>query len=239
MIDNYHAYMLRIDLSPDYHAPDPGIASDEEAYVLTKILNSFLTWWFKLPDDTEQIANDSGIPINALSFYYIWAYEIAPVTNKHHIQAICWFNEKLPETHHSKIRNFFKKFTIPKSHNPVAFTKSISPKSLASYCSKDGKYIHNLSTKLLLKIPSWRDNLNKQKEEQSAIFLIKKELKEWYDTPMGLDSSWFMVCKKINQLYVKYTGTPCLYRSTYMKLGYYLGIFDFFQIWSTLNLDKT
>lgn len=102
---------------------------------------------------------------------YIISCETAPTSGKLHWQGILWFSTILTSNNMSQIRNYFRKYATA-TYQPVSFTKSIKPSSLASYVLKenDVPFITTLSEEDIAKIPKWRDSLEKvtpkKKKEQ-------------------------------------------------------------------------
>lgn len=179
-------------------------------------------------------------------FKYILGYEISPL-GVHHVQAVVWYKFALCQTNRTKIRNYFKKYAPPKPPNtkkyqPVSFTKSIKPASLASYCTKDGICINNLSSEEVNRIQEWREDLKKNNQDKTVFTDVIKDMQEWIDST-GIEPQllWkhcsdYDMCKKINDIWYKYSHHPLLNQKTYYRIAYHVKLISFQQIQSNLNI---
>lgn len=96
------------------------------------------------------------VPLN----HYIIAPETSSQGSKLHFQCILWFQKLLTNVQMTQIRNYIKSLPcISDTYQPVSFTKSIKPKSLSSYCTKDGLYFTTLNKHQMSQIPAWLSSL--------------------------------------------------------------------------------
>lgn len=175
-----YAYSLRVDQAPIPYDPDFSLSDHLEqlfelftGYIETKIQ----------PDNEAQ--------------EFIVSHEIAS-SGKPHLQAIVWFVDPLTPNNMSQIRNYWRKFCAD-TYQPVSFTKSIKPDSLASYCLKDTdldhcEFVTTLTCDELNQIPKWRDSLGKlnpkkkyeQFESQCKVYLEDNPFEPCYYTEYGV-----------------------------------------------------
>lgn len=207
-----YPYMLRVDMIP--HPQDA-----EVDYIMCSELEvKYLTIFKTFQDWSDTSIHD-----------YILGFEISE-NGKPHLQAILWFHTILPQTKLSKYRNWWKKYATD-TYQPVAFTKSIKPDSLAIYCMKDNQFTSSLPPETISKFPEWRDNLKKpDKISKKDLFLkmcmdyINNNKQEFQQTHSQL------IASNPHYEFEKKTGSSNQTYKHYLNPGYYLQYLERFSM---------
>ena len=160
--DGQNAYQFRVDVDEEKH----------DVKVLDAIIDKF----------QEYVASSRIHPATECTDYII-SCEKSPSSGKLHWQGILWFSSILTPNNMSQIRNYFRKYATA-TYQPVSFTKSIKPESLASYVLKenDVPFITTLSDEDIAKIPKWRDSLAKDKEQKEKKVIFEAKCKEYAES---------------------------------------------------------
>lgn len=233
-----YCYSLRFNVTPT-STPIP---------MMEQVIINYLVWSKLIQPQVAKVPLSKVLELNEhLNIKYILGYEISALGN-HHVQAIIWYKEEKTQKERTKIRTWFKNKICPpappntKKYQPVSFTKSIKPTSLASYCTKDGVCINNLSISERNKISEWREDLIIQNKDKDLLNDVCKEMQEWMKTEEMQGNQMYKlgnyaVCKKISNIWQSKTGNPLLNPKTYLRIAYHTKIIDYQQLFEKLNIN--
>ena len=112
--------------------------------------------------------------------YWLIGKEVAPETEKEHLQGIIWYENRLKDS--SNHRKWWKD-RASKTVQPVALTSAKKIKNLMAYCKKDENFITNLTELEINRIALWIPKVTAagkaEKLENYIVALINDRGNEW------------------------------------------------------------
>lgn len=155
---------------------------------------------------------------------FLLGLELGKTTEKPHLQGAVWFDSDIKGTKkYACIRSYLRSKAIP-GKNRYSFVPARNAKSLASYATKDGNYMTNLTAQELATVKPWVESVSEDTADR--YYSLKKLLKEKFIDVYQLGGEPTIFLKVFDACYKTIYGKPCSSRNFINRIAREINYID-------------